>query len=846
MNALASWLKGSASDDAHWKKAIDHSMAVIEFNLDGTIITANANFLSTMGYTLEQIQGKHHRMFVEADYANSSAYKEFWAELNRGEFVEGQFLRVGAGNRQIWLQATYNPVLNAQGKAVKVIKFANDITAQKTREIEAAAQYDAINHSMAKIEFQLDGTIITANENFLKTIGYSLGEIQGKHHRMFVEPDYANSVAYSQFWDSLRRGDTLTDRFLRLGNGGRQVWLEATYNPILDSKGKPYKVIKFASDITQQQALALESKAQQEAIDKTMATIEFHMDGTIIGANKNFQTTMGYSLSEIQGKHHSMFVEREEANSHTYQQFWDTLRSGKPISDQFLRVGQGGRLVWLQATYNPIFDFKGKPVKVIKFATDITQQRSIALESTAQQEAIGRAMATIEFNMDGTIITANDNFLKTVGYALSDIKGKHHSLFVEPAFANSAEYQGFWEQLRGGQFVAGQFQRVGRGGKRVWLQASYNPIFDFKGKPVKVIKFATDITAQQEAIATISEGLMGLSRGDLTVRAQGEFNTDFNRLRDAFNESLEHLSETMHTVRNATDTIATAAEEIAAGNASLSSRTETQAASLEETASSMEELTSTVKQNAENARQANQLARSASDIATKGGGVVEKVVTTMQDINDSARKIVDIISVIDGIAFQTNILALNAAVEAARAGEQGRGFAVVASEVRNLAQRSAAAAKEIKVLIGNSVEKVDGGTKLVNEAGHTMEEVVTAVKRVTDIISEISVASQQQSSGIEQINTTVIQLDDATQQNAALVEEAAAAAQSLQDQAQSLAAAVRQFSLGDESSTHMSISNRLPAPKSKALKAPARAKPVKTTTALPKPKTEDDDEWAEF
>jgi methyl-accepting chemotaxis protein len=257
----------------------------------------------------------------------------------------------------------------------------------------------------------------------------------------------------------------------------------------------------------------------------------------------------------------------------------------------------------------------------------------------------------------------------------------------------------------------------------------------------------------------------------------------------------ESLRGTIAQIKASTDTIDAGSVEIAQGNADLSQRTEEQASSLEETASSMEELTSTVKQNAENATQANQLALSASDVAGKGGAVVSEVVGTMNSINESSKKIVDIIGVIDGIAFQTNILALNAAVEAARAGEQGRGFAVVASEVRNLAQRSAAAAKEIKQLIGDSVDKVDTGTKLVDEAGKTMEEIVSSVKRVTDIMSEITAASQEQSAGIEQVNQAITQMDEVTQQNAALVEEAAAAAESMREQARNLAQAVAVFKL---------------------------------------------------
>ncbi len=341
-----------------------------------------------------------------------------------------------------------------------------------------------------------------------------------------------------------------------------------------------------------------------------------------------------------------------------------------------------------------------------------------------------------------------------------------------------------------------------------------------------------------------------VASGDLTSKIEAKTNDETGKLLQALKAMNDNLVDLVGNVRTSADTITTGAGEISTGNSDLSQRTEEQASSLEETASSMEELTSTVKQNAENAKQANQLAKGASEIAIKGGNVVGEVVDTMSAINDASRKIVDIISVIDGIAFQTNILALNAAVEAARAGEQGRGFAVVAAEVRNLAQRSAAAAKEIKGLIGDSVEKVDGGTKLVAEAGKTMEEIVNAVKRVTDIMSEISAASTEQSAGIEQVNQAITQMDEVTQQNAALVEEAAAAAESLEEEAQNLTQSVSVFKL-DSSSGAQAQAKRSPVqqsagkPAKRALPAPTR-KQAARPKALPEKPAAEGDEWAEF
>ncbi|WP_050477468.1 methyl-accepting chemotaxis protein [Herbaspirillum rhizosphaerae] len=347
-----------------------------------------------------------------------------------------------------------------------------------------------------------------------------------------------------------------------------------------------------------------------------------------------------------------------------------------------------------------------------------------------------------------------------------------------------------------------------------------------------------------------------VAAGDLTSHIDSSSKDETGKLLKALKTMNARLQQIVGEVRVSTDTIATASGEIATGNLDLSSRTEQQASSLEETASAMEELTSTVKQNADNARQANQLAASASTVAVQGGSVVGQVVDTMESINESSRKIVDIISVIDGIAFQTNILALNAAVEAARAGEQGRGFAVVASEVRSLAQRSAAAAKEIKTLIDDSVEKVGQGSKLVAQAGVTMDEVVASVKRVTDVMGEITAASQEQSDGIEQVNQAITQMDQTTQQNAALVEQAAAAAQSLQDQAGRLTQAVSVFKISGAGMVSAPV--RKPAPPRPAAaasqppavaaqKAKAPAVSVKTgASAIAAPKADGDDQWEQF
>jgi methyl-accepting chemotaxis protein len=456
-------------------------------------------------------------------------------------------------------------------------------------------------------------------------------------------------------------------------------------------------------------------------------------------------------------------------------------------------------------------DAKGAYIGTMLEWGDVTAYR----ETAATIAALGRAQATIEFNLDGTIVTANDNFLKTLGYSLGEITGRHHSMFVPVAERDSAEYKAFWEKLRRGDYEAGQFLRIGKGGKQVWIQASYNPVLDPNGKPTKVIKFATDVSDQVRTVEDVRRLAEAAIDGDLTQRIATEGRSgNLLALSEVVNSLIEAMKSMVAQMRIAVSAVRTGADEIAKGNADLSQRTEEQASSLEETASSMEQMTSSVKQSADNAAQASQLASAARSQAEAGAGVVTEAVSAMQSINSASGKIADIIGVIDEIAFQTNLLALNAAVEAARAGEQGRGFAVVASEVRNLASRSAGAAKEIKSLIQDSVAKVAQGSKLVDQSGRTLGDIVAAVKKSTDIVAEIAAASGEQASGIEQVNKAVMLMDEVTQQNAALVEQSAAAAESLLEEASRLDQMMSKYQVGDAAAQKSAAEPVRPTPRS--------------------------------
>lgn len=657
------------------------------------------------------------------------------------------------------------------------------------------AMLAALDRAQAVIWFDLQGRVLEANQNFLDTMGYRLDEIVGQHHALFVDPAAAATPAYRSFWDDLRAGHIRRDTFARRAKDGRTVWIEASYNPVLDAAGKPVKVVKFATDVTAAKEAAADAQGKMAALDMVQALIEFNLDGTIRTANNLFLEVTGYRLDEIVGRHHRIFMRADEADGPDYAAFWAALNRGEYQDGDFNRLGKDGRQIVLRATYSPIRGPRGELTKVVKIARDVTALRRQAANADGQLAAISRSQAVIEFDLTGRILTANDNFLTALGYTLAEVQGQHHSMFVEPSFAATPAYRSFWDDLAAGQFKRDEFLRIGKGGRQIWIQATYNPIFDHQGQPFKVVKYATDITAQKHAIEQVRQSINAMARGDLTTAISQTFPPEYEQIRLDLNEMAGRLGHVMAAVVDRAQAIQAQADEINTASGDLSRRTEQQAATLEETAAAIDQMTSSIKSASDGAAQASRVVDTAKQNAESSGAVVRKAVEAMGEIAQSSHKISSITSVIEEIAFQTNLLALNAGVEAARAGEAGRGFAVVASEVRALAQRSSDAAREIAELITESSDQVRRGVSLVNEAGQALDTIQSSVAEMHLRVGDIATSSQEQAAGLAEINIAVNHLDQVTQHNAAMFLETSEATAALTQVADALAGDMAQFRL---------------------------------------------------
>ncbi|HMM74631.1 MAG TPA: methyl-accepting chemotaxis protein [Gammaproteobacteria bacterium] len=667
--------------------------------------------------------------------------------------------------------------------------------------------------------------------------------------------DGTSAPAWHEAWASLGRGQALHGDFQCTGKNGKR-WLRIAATPVVGDDGGVSEVLCFATDLSALRAeledTRVELKVRQDIMNLTSIVSEGDKKGDILSCNDKYSEISKYARHELIGQGHNI-TRHPDMPKAVFKEMWNTIGHGKIFRGVVKNRAKDGTPYYVDAVIAPILGDNGKPKKYLGVRYDITAQETERLNARGVLDAIDESFCYVEFDLNGNVSSANANFLTLTGYRREDVIGRHHRMFVAAAQSESEAYRALWTDLLAGKPHTGLGELESQAGHKIYLQATYAPVKDEMGRVTKLVMIATDVSAQKgyemrvtEILHQTAEVMREVRQGRLDVGMNGEHDGEFAALQAAVNGTIEQLREVVAKIRDGARTINSAAIEVSRGNNDLSARTEAQASSLEQTAASMEQMTSSVQQNAEHSRKANELAASAREQASEGGKVVSRAVQAMSAINESSRKIADIIGVIDEIAFQTNLLALNAAVEAARAGEQGRGFAVVASEVRNLAQRSASAAKEIKALINDSARKVAEGSHLVDESGHTLSEIVSSVKRVSDLVADIALASDEQASGISQVNMAVTQMDQMTQQNAALVEQAAAASESMDQESRALLEVVGFFKHEEAEGGAMPAALERRGPD-----RPWSAKPATRKTPAPAPQPAaaaggDDEMWAEF
>ena len=840
---------------------------VTEYELDGTLTNANNVFLDVMGYKLAELVHTNHTILLDPKEANSQEYKSFWNKLRTGEYVSGIFKRITKSGNPVYINETYFSINDLEGKPKSIVCYSTDVTEQRIKNAAFEAQVGAVSQIQGVVEFTLEGSIITANEIFEMITGYAVSELVNHHHEMLVDEKNANSSEYKDLWVKLKKGENVTGTFKRINKSGNAIYVNETYFAINDLEGKPLRIVSYVSDVTEQRIKNAIYEAQVNAVSQIQGVVEFKLDGTIKNANDIYLKVTGYdSINEVVGKHHQLFIDNATASSQDYQTFWQKLRAGESISGIFKRITKSGRIAYINETYFSINDLEGKPLSILCYASDVTEQTIKNSVYQAQVDAVSNIQGVIQFALVGTIIKANDIFLSVAKYNLSEIVGKHHSMFVEPSYAASDAYADFWATLRKGEFVADTVKRVNKSGEIVYLNATYFPIINLEGKIESIIKYCTDVTpftvgfnatsafidqlkkgnldAQMELgniqldgdilqvtqdlislketlkvvitevnrvvdlagnagqlrerlkvngvdgswrqlvdslntlLMNVSEPILdmnqiitAMSMGDMTNTFGMAANGDIKDMGNALNIAIKNISKILKSIESSSITVAAASSQMIEKANSMKRSTTEVASSISQMAEGTQE--QAIKMD-ESSKLVDGILRSSNEMGAKSDTIFnaaekgkESCVSGLQIIGDVVRNMTDItntaqltensinvlaerseeiskaLSVITEIAAQTNLLALNAAIEAARAGDAGRGFAVVAEEIRLLAEDSRKSVQEIEQVVTAVQKDTTSATRAITKMKESVTSGTRATKDAEKVFHTINMTSEE-------------------------------------------------------------------------------------------------------